>query len=478
MKFHNLLEEPLEFKSFLNDIVYQDFLLSRIWSFISDPPIETSDYPIERKINELIEITKKDNLMDVLKTIHLTIDSLIKRFQGSKHKRCYEHLEYLFTPPFFAILDKLNDDPEHPRNITEIYHQKAACYCIEYPETELETKDVRVCDFWMPKFREYNVQTYNKKTGCYIEEMCAEYYYLPGAKELLNFWDKYCSERYKDVNSNDLEGQKVYWDSENKFFFISARYKDVELMKFKYQIAQRYKKLVNAKVYDGKRKGLIRIVTTKTNKKRGKEERQNLSEEQKIFREDLYRKLNELARKFGAQEKIIYPAQFYSFGLRDYITRQFRSKEHTTTAWEMPCNEEMEDKWKFCRYKIPNNKENPYCVRRRNGFCTWSEAKRRTYAQIGGNGEDSERKQDQVQLDKWHKQGQDADRDYPWEKFEELTFDDIDKHIIECLKTGQYSFKKSKFDININFSAIARQIRVSYKTVIRRFKRMVTKIRK
>ncbi len=61
---------------------------------------------------------------------------------------------------------------------------------------------------------------------------------------------------------------------------------------------------------------------------------------------------------------------------RGYVTKRFRSKNHTTTAWEKPCTEDMVEVWSNCRYKRPEEKDDPLCQRRRKGLCTHPEAKR------------------------------------------------------------------------------------------------------
>jgi len=250
MKFHNLLEEPSGFKSFLDEVVGRDPLLNKIWSFISIPPVDISNYPLEIKLKEIQDITQEDDFNDALKAMPLVVDHLIKQFSKSKYKNCYNYIEYLFTPLFFSILDKIGENPEHSRSITEVYLQKAACYWIEYPETMQKNISVKVCDFFMPLFREFNIQVTNKQTGKYTEELCLEYYERkPDPEEFYNYWNVYWVNRTKSIGEKDLIGTEIYKESINKDFRISLMYEGKKLSfklgkYFNVQLLKRYSPLI------------------------------------------------------------------------------------------------------------------------------------------------------------------------------------------------------------------------------------------
>ena len=358
LKFHNLLEEPLEFKSFLNEVVSKDPLLKKIWVFISTPPINAPNYPLEKKLKEIQNITQKDDLHDAVKAIPLVVDKLIQQFSNTKYKDCYNYIEYLFTPLFFSILDKIGENPEHPRSINEIYLQKAACYWIEYPETKQENISVKVCDFFMPLYREFNFQVTNKQTGEYTEELCLEYYKRkPDPEEFYNYWNVYWVNRTKSIGEKDLIGIEIYKESINKDFIISLMYEGKKLSfksgeYFNVQLLKRYSPLIEKiieKAFD--KYGWI----YKDDPIKGAKKDDPIKGVKWEFENQLINKLWDLAHSY--EDKLEYPRPegYFKEKLKHFgRDKLYKSSEVSTTAANVPCDKDCR-KQKFYENELLKN---------------------------------------------------------------------------------------------------------------------------
>jgi len=316
-------------------VVSKDPLLEKIWVFISIPPVNAPNYPLEKKLKEIQNITQKDDLHDAVKAILLVVDKLIKQFSNTKYKDCYYYIEYLFIPLFFSILDKMGENPEHPRSINEIYLQKAACYRIEYPETMQENKSRKVCDFKMPLFREFNIQVTNKQTGKYTEELCLEYYERkPDPEEFYNYWNVYWVNRTKSIGEKDLIGKEIYKESINKDFIISLMYEGKKLS-FKYE------KYFNVQLLNRYRP-LIDIIVKKAFYKYGWIYKDDSIKGRKWeFENQLNNQLWKLAHSY--EDKLEYPRPEGYF--KKYLEhfgqdKLYRSSEVSTTAADVPCDED------------------------------------------------------------------------------------------------------------------------------------------
>lgn len=378
MKFYNLLEEPLGFKSFLDEVVVRDPLLNQIWSFISIPPVETPNYPLEIKLKEIQNITQEDCFNNALKAMPSVVDQLIKQFSNTKYEDCYNYIEYLFTPLFFSILDKIVEHPKQSRSIAEIYLQKAACYWIEYPETEQKNISVKVCDFWMPLFREFNVQVRNKQTGKYTEELCVKYHERePVPSDFYNFWDRHWIDRAKNINEKDEEGREIYKESINKDFRISLIYKNKKLSfksgkYFDVPLFNRYKPFIKKVVenalkyykylYDGDSK----LKDPKNEEDRERMIKQGIEWE---FKEKFWNQ----AQKYKAKTKYPYPSGYFKAFLSHFGSEIYKSADVSTEAANVPCDEDCR-KHKYYENELLENGSCEFEDSR--GFCKDPKRKR------------------------------------------------------------------------------------------------------
>jgi hypothetical protein len=372
LKFRNLLKEPPEFESFLNDVVRQDPVLTKVWNFISNPPIDTASYSLKTKVQQLIEITQRDNFEDAVRAVPLMVDEQIKRFSGTAHQECYEHLEYLFTPLFFSILDKLNEDPEHPRCIGEVYQEKAAYYLIEYPEAKYESRSLEVCDFWMPLFREFNTKIRNQHTGECTDELCLEYFAKePDRDEFHHYWDRYWVSRTKDISTDDEEGREIYRESTKKRFCISLMYRGRKLSfkwgsQFQCQLFERYEPLIKkitTKAFERVKwyyDGGIDDGGLEWEEPEWKSKKLRQSDQRRIIKQQIEWQLKEelwsLAQKYKDKEDHPNPSGYFQGYLRYAGGDEYKSSHISTKEVDIPCDEncrkekEYTGKWP-CEYQ-------------------------------------------------------------------------------------------------------------------------------
>ena len=453
-----------DFAQFIDEIVIPNPSLSKITLFTFFPEIQRNihDYPIKEKIEQLNHITETDK-------------QVLYELMNTEKGKIGDHLEFL-NETYGIVRATVNNKCLYP----DIPLEKIFLFNSYYRMIRLRSptgivKLIRSIGKYYPV---YWLIFESTQRGEEIERICHMNFIKsrPNLNKERDEWEKFSGSAYQKFNK--------YPDKDNMLFGIPIKpnhpmephdviyYFRGEKLSFPYTkrgsfifpIGQRYQPLIGKELWRA-------------------EKDLKLVEQSPRGRKYWKRKLEEVVRdavKSWEEKKGLLPP-YIKLNVKGYNTSQFRSKSHSTTTVEKPCTETMLEVWMNCRYKRPKDKDNAYCERRKNGFCTWPEAKRKIYTRIekSENEEVSKKKIDKKQFNEWHDdQSQDTDQSYLWEKLEELASDNTDIQIIECLKTGEYSFRKSKLDININYSAIARQVNVSYKTVKRRFEKMVTNIKK
>jgi len=267
--------------------------------------------------------------------------------------------------------------------------------------------------------------------------------------EMINIYHIWKNFPERQSNILEEDTHKILIQSEN----------NIASKSFPFALFKKYGPLIKKRIFDGKKRGLV----------------DPKPEDEQVFGERIkHEGIIPAVESFDPEKGP--PANWIGLITKGLVTKKYRHRLHSTTEGKKYCTEDMKDVWYNCRYKRPKDKDNPECERRKNGLCTYSEAKRKTLKQIES---EKEINCDHREYNKWEYQEYiQKKRRYSWDKFLEFASDDMDKKIIECLKTGGYGFRKSKNTFNINYSAVGRKTGISYMTVQRRFKKLITKVKK
>jgi len=242
-----------------------------------------------------------------------------------------------------------------------------------------------------------------------------------------------------------------------------------------FSLAKKYKPLLNSKLHDAIKKGLIRWSSYY----------ESYQKDRDAFKLLLLDEFKSKISEWNQNRIVEFPAQYFKIGLKTFITRLFKDKSHSTTEGVHYCNTQRTDDWYFCRYKDPKDDiESPECKYRSGNLCKKSEAKRKRIDeiyfqmdQILPDGSITKikktihgEKKENFYLDalKWENKGAVEDSGVIENIISRVASDSKDTEILSFL---------IGFDEVINYSKIGRAVGFSGNTVKRRIEKIKRKIK-
>jgi len=466
-----------DFARFIDEIVTQSSSLSNIALFTFIPDIESSfhNYPVETKLEELKHISKADR-------------QCLYEMMNKEKGMIGDHLHFL----------------------NEMFHVVEATIKNKFRCSDIPFKDIfaknsfhRIVSWKYPKGKRQLVRYVGLRYPIYVvtwetvqeneqvRSICHMNFISPppNLKNERNEWEEHSLRSYKIFNKdrgkdNILFGSDLTENHSVVYYFRGKKlsFPITDNGDFIYPIGQRYKPLLNKEFWRAQKLGLFDI---------------SFISEREGYNKTLEEELRKLIGSYKKEKG--YFATHAKLGLMGYNTGKFRHRSYSTTKVRKKCTENKIKVWRNCRYKRPKDKDNPECERRKNGFCKHPEAKRKTLKQKKSEEEvtncdqsldhrefnEREHQVDEELIERNENfllniTDEDSlcpasnDSDYKLKRIESAATDKIDKAILECLRTGDYKFK-SEDASDINYSAVAREIGVSYMTVQRRLIKLISK---
>lgn len=447
-----------EFAKFLDEIVIPNPSLSNIALFTFFPDIQRNvdNYPVEAKLEELKYITPSDK-------------ELLYKMMNTEKGSIRDHIKFL-NEMNKVVEFTLKNKSRYPKIPLENILKFNSYYRILKLKSKSGiVKEIRSVGTIYPVcWITIEITTHKGK----VERIWHENYILsrPDPKDSWNELEKFFISTYKIFEKYPDKDEFIFGNTSKGSYLIRLYFRGKKINlpysihdgDFIFPVGDRYQPALGKEVFRAEQLGLI-------------EPYSNYRKSWGINLEEVLR--NSISSHDFTKGSL---AAHIKRTLKGYSTARFRRKDHSTTRGEKPCTEDMFEVWLNCRYKRPHDKNTPNCERRKNGLCKWSEAKRRTYAKIeesvNKEGFDPQLDEHESEERAYHADSQKSQK-YSWDILSEYAKDELDKRIVIRLKSGKYGFNKSTADFNINYSSVARELGVSYKTIQRHLKRLISKIK-
>ncbi len=468
-----------DYNNFVYETIKPDSILEKIHQFTFNPPLELgpSSYPAHLKKQELEKLTTEDWKYFFQK--YYVAQGL--------NKSCFKFFKYRFEvlAGFIKFLTKFADTTISWEDIL----QHVGFYKrIDYgDQTGVKKICTEVGKYWPFLWLEY---WYSLDRKIILKEECHFHWLMrrPNDEELKKEslrWEIHAIEMYELLKDfREYENITFGADSKTEYriyhFFKGKKLQTSKSKYLSFSLAKKYGPLLNRMVQNAINKHLVewpfdfhpRLIKMEilTPGLKKHEAIVSFEKDKEAFKYSLYEEFKEEILAWAKNRVTDFPAQYFKLNLQGFITKLFRSKDHSTTTGEASCCPEKIDDWYHCRYKTPKDDlDSPDCKYRNGVLCYHSEAKRVRIEELYSNMKTISPNGSIVE--KWEDEdGEQVKKTYPDSLVIKETngeLKDVLSHVASDGKDGEILFLLFKFG-HSNYSEIGRSVGLSDNAVRKR----------
>ena len=408
-----------DYDLFVNQTILKDRVLLKLHNIAFSPPVEVGihKYPLHKKIKAAEALTDSD-WRYFYRAYFLTDDGTLKA--------CFKFLKERLdlTISLLKILSPTTESltsEQFDYSISQLSIHKIS----KFSDGRIS---IDIGKYWPIFSLKY---WYIFKQQILIKQECQIHWLInPPDRESIDKdfldWEKHAIGQY--VKLHDIpEYETILFNADGDCdFLIKHFYKGKPLQgnrdkAMHFSLAQKYKKLIDGKVEDAVKKRLIDAQDTYL-------DIELFEKDKRAFKYILFENFKSLITNWETQRPTNIPAQYFEKNMRGFITKLFRSKEHTTTQVTLWCYPDNEEDWYNCKKKKPKDINNPTCIHRVGVKCGNSEKRRTLHSELLTNPRDKEA------LQKSDDRENHIDCDpFVQETIKEISSDKIDEEIISLM---------------------------------------------